>query len=162
LLIGIIFYGLVQCSSQKLLNSKKMSLTARLHITGHSNESTGSAVISCDYSFSQEIDDSGRVMSRVKGGLINLTLRGVDDPEIIQWMLTSNATKSGRISFSGVTATGPTRRIEFVDAYLVYYRETFNNQSDIVLHLSISARQISISGVDHANEWIRNNPQHDD
>lgn len=132
-----------------------MSLSARLHITGHSNESTGSEVLSCDFSFSQEIDGTGRVASNVRGGIINLTIRGVDDPEILQWSVTRNAIRSGRISFSGVIATGPTRRIEFEDAYLINYRENFTSQSDIVIYLTLSARSLSISGVDHSNLWVR-------
>jgi len=137
-----------------------MSLTARLHIVGHSNESTGSPVLSCDFSFEQEIDATGRALSQVRGGTINLTIRGVDDPELLQWMLTRNSTKDGRISFSGVTATGPTRNIEFEEAYLVSYRESFTNQNDIVIYLTISARRLNLSGVNHMNAWIRDsNPE---
>lgn len=132
-----------------------MSLTARLHIEGHSNEDQGSAVLSCDFGFSQEIGNSGYPMSNVTGGIINLTLRGADDPEILQWMITTDSTKRGRIVFSGITSTGPGRRIEFEDAFLVSYQENFTNQNDIVIHLTISARSIEVSGVEHSNLWLR-------
>ena len=132
-----------------------MSLTARLHIEGHTNEDRGSAVISCDFGFTQEIGSSGYPTSNVRGGIINLTLRGVDDPEIIQWMTSQDSTKKGRIVFSGITSTGPGRRIEFEDAFLVNYQENFTNQNDIVIHLTISARRIEVSGVEHSNLWVR-------
>lgn len=133
-----------------------MSLTARLHIEGHSNEDTGSPVLSCDFGFSQDIDETGMVQSRVRGGIISLSIRGVDDSDILQWMMDQGSTKNGRIQLSGYSTTGvsgPRRRIEFEDGYLINYRESFANQTDVVVHLTISARKITVSGVDHENIW---------
>ena len=136
-----------------------MSLIARLHIEDHSNEDRGSDVLSCEFGFVQEISSSGHPTSIVRGGTINITVRGMDDPEILQWMINQDSLKNGRIVFSGITSTGPgrRRRIDFRDAFLVNYQEHFTNQNDIVVHLTISARSIEVSGVMHSNLWLRGN-----
>lgn len=36
-----------------------MILTARLHIGGHEKEEEGIPLLSCDYSFKQEVDERG-------------------------------------------------------------------------------------------------------
>ena len=36
-----------------------MVLSAKLHIEGHQNEEEGIQLLSCDYQFSQEIDQKG-------------------------------------------------------------------------------------------------------
>jgi hypothetical protein len=132
-----------------------MSLTARLHIEGHSNEQQGIPVLACDFSFSQDTDGRGMATSAIRGGVINVMLRGIDDPDIIQWMIGHDVLKNGRIAFSGITSTGPGRRIEFEDGFLVSYHESFTNESDITINLVISCRLLTISGVSHENQWTR-------
>lgn len=132
-----------------------MSLTARLHIEGHSNYDRGIPVLACDFSFSQDYDGRGMATSSIRGGIINVSLRGLDDAELIQWMIGVDMLKNGRISFSGITSTGPGRRIEFEDGFLVSYHENFSNESDITIQLVISCRVITVSGVQHENRWIR-------
>lgn len=131
-----------------------MSLSARLHIVGHSKEREGLKVLSCGFSFSQNTDGRGQRSSTVKAGLISVTLNGVDDAEIVQWMISPGILKNGKITFSGVIDTGPKRSIEFEDALLVNYFESFSDQSDISINLSISARIILVSGVDFDSKWF--------
>ncbi len=138
-----------------------MSLTARLHIEGHNNEQKGIPVLACDFNFTQDIDGRGKATSRIRGGIINVTLRGIDDSEIIQWMMTATALKNGRIAFSGVTSTGPGRKIEFKNGFLISYNEHFANESDITIQLVISAEYITISGIQHSNWWSHSNKGQD-
>ena len=132
-----------------------MSLTARLHIEGHSNEDSGIPILAVDFNFTQDYDGRGMATSRIHGGVINVTLRGIDDAEILQWMIGTDLMKNGRISYSGITSTGPGRRIEFEDGFLVSYHESFANESDIAIQLVISCRVITVSGVRHENTWFR-------
>jgi len=131
-----------------------MSLSARLHIEGHSKENSGIKVLSCDYSFSQDVDARGYKISKVRAGMINVTIIGVGDTEIIQWMISDNAKKDGKITFSGVIDTGPQRSIIFKDSLLISYNESFTDQTDIIINLTISARLIQISGVTHESLWM--------
>jgi hypothetical protein len=130
-----------------------MSLTARLHIEGHSEEQKGIKILSCDFSFSQDTDNKGRIASDIRAGTINLAIPGINDTEIIQWMLGKDIRKKGKISYSGVIATGPHKSIEFEDAVLVNYSESFSDQADVIIQLSISSRKITISGITHETQW---------
>lgn len=130
-----------------------MSLTARLHIQGHSKEEKGIKVLSCNFSFSQDVDNRGMTSSKVRAGLINVTIPGISDNEILQWMLSRDDRKDGRITFSGVIDTGPHRSLEFEDAVMVSYHESFSDQSDIIISLTLSARIIKVTGVTHESLW---------
>lgn len=130
-----------------------MSLTARLHIEGHSEEQKGIKILSCDFNFSQDTDNKGRIASDIRAGTINLAIPGINDTEIIQWMLGKDIRKKGKISYSGVIATGPHKSIEFEDAVLVSYSESFSDQADVIIQLSISSRKITISGITHETQW---------
>ena len=130
-----------------------MSITARLHIEGHSKEKEGIRVLSCNFGFRQDVDARGMQTSRVKPGLIILSVKGTEDAEIVQWMFGQDTMKNGRISYSGFTESGPVRKVIFQDAVLVSYSENFSDQSDIILNLTISARKITIAGVDFENFW---------
>ena len=130
-----------------------MSLTARLHIEGHSQQEKGIKILSCDFSFSQDVDNRGMTSSNVRAGLINVTLPGINDNEILQWMLGRDDRKNGKITFSGIVDTGPHRSVEFEDAVLVSYHESFSDQSDIIISLTISSRIIRITGVKHESFW---------
>lgn len=127
-----------------------MSITARLFIAG---QQKGIKILSCDFSFSQDVDALGNVNSRVRAGLINITIPGTDDTEIVQWMIIRDEMKDCKICFSGFIDTGPHRTIEFKDAYLVNYHESYKESSDIVINLTISARVINIKGVSHESFW---------
>ena len=131
-----------------------MVLSAKLHVEGHQNEKDGIHLLTCDYSFSQEIDQKGLPTSKVRGGIIGLSFASLEDSEIIQWMISEDADKNGKITFSGDNNTKPFKTLEFKDARLIHYHESFSDQSQMVLTLSISAREISISGVKYSNVWL--------
>lgn len=131
-----------------------MVLSAKLHIEGHQNEQDGIHLVSCQYSFFQNVDQKGLPTSKVHGGIIELSFVSIEDNEIIQWMISEDADKNGKISFSGDNSTKPFKTLEFKDARLISYRESFTDQMQMTTALTISARQISISGVKHMNSWL--------
>jgi len=131
-----------------------MVLSAKLHIEGHQNEQEGIHLLSCDFRFYQEIDQRGLPTSKVHGGIIDLSFASIEDNEIIQWMISEDADKNGKISFSGDNNTKPFKTLEFKDARLISYNESFADQSLMITTLSISARVITISGIKHSNTWL--------
>ncbi|TFH37374.1 MAG: hypothetical protein E4G95_04865 [Bacteroidia bacterium] len=131
-----------------------MVLSAKLHIEGHQNEKEGIHLLSCDFRFFQETDQKGLPTSKVHGGLVDISFASVDDNEIIQWMISEDADKNGKISFSGDNNTKPFKTLEFKDARLISYRENFTDQSQMITYLSISIRTINISGVKYSNTWL--------
>ena len=131
-----------------------MVLSARLHIEGHQNEEEGIHLISCEYRFQQETDKKGLPTSKVHGGKIDLSFASIEDNEVFQWMISEDADKNGKISFIGDNNTKPFKTLEFKDARLISYDEYFTDQSQMITKVSISARQIIISGVKHTNAWL--------
>jgi len=133
-----------------------MSVTARLYIKSHIKEEKGIRVLSCDFGFTQPVDEDGAPRSYVRAGLINISITGVNDNEIVDWMIFRGMNKSGKISFLGTTREGAqeeTKSLEFEDAYLVGYNESFTDQSEMVISLSISARKIKLSNTEYETHW---------
>ncbi|MGB8489515.1 MAG: type VI secretion system tube protein TssD [Bacteroidales bacterium] len=131
-----------------------MVISAILSIKGHKQENEGIHLISCDYSFSQSVDHKGLTSSKVRGGEINLSFVSIEDSEIIQWMISEEADRDGKILFVGDNNTKPFKTLEFKDARLISYTESFMDQSYMTTTLIISARQLILSGVKHTNAWL--------
>ena len=131
-----------------------MILSAKLHIEGHQNEQEGVHLLGCEYRFFQDTDQKGLPTSKVHGGIIDLSFVSIEDNEIFQWMISEDADKNGKICFSGDSNTKPFKTLEFKDARLISYHEKFADQSQMVTCITISARQLSISGVNHSNAWL--------
>ncbi len=133
-----------------------MSLTARLHIEGHEREREGIKILTCDFSFRQDVDNNGYISSSVRAGLINVTITGINDAEIVQWMLGRTIGKKGKISFMGITNSGvpqESKSLIFEDAILVNYSESFADESESLISLSLSARKITISNATWETNW---------
>ncbi len=135
-----------------------MVLSATLHIEGHQNEKVGIQLLSCDFGFSQETDQKGLPTSKVYGGLINISYVSLEDNEIIQWMISVDADKNGEIKFSAGTDTKDFKTLTFKDARLISYHESFADRSEMLTTLSISVREIDISGVKYSNAWLGYKP----
>jgi hypothetical protein len=130
-----------------------MILTANLYLAGHTTEKDGIPLKTCEFSFSQDVDQRGLPESSVRGGIIKLTYGSFDDPEILWWMVSSLADKNGKILFTGVESSKAFKTLEFNDARCVFYRETFNRDEEMITELTISARSITVSDVNHTNAW---------
>ena len=65
--------------------------------------------------------------------------------------------KEGKISFYGIdpqtAAQQETKTLSFEDGVLVNYYESFTDESDMTINLSISARAITLSNVKWETEW---------
>jgi hypothetical protein len=131
-----------------------MAFTATLHIKGHSKEQDGMHVISCDFTFNQKVDSTGVPISRVSGGIINIGLKNENDYDLVNWMISSSAKKSGKIVFSsGITDNQSFQTINFKDAVLINYQQIFSEEDEILVNLTISCREIEISGASFSNIW---------
>ncbi len=136
-----------------------MAINAKLFIEGHSKEHDGGIpVISYSLSFNQSVDESGYISSKVRAGLIHVSILATEDAEIIHWMLSNTETKNGRIEFTGFVPDGSAgsrdkRKLVFKDALLVDYSESYNELSNIMINMSLSARQITIAGERFESFW---------
>ena len=130
-----------------------MSLTARLHIEGHQNENKGIRVLACNFKFSQTTDQRGLPTSKVEGGKINVAIAVENDAELLHWMFTEAADKNGKIVFIGRENGKSLKTIEFWNGRLVKYYESFTDQSEVTVKITISSKKISIAGETHENIW---------
>ena len=130
-----------------------MAFSATLHIEGHPREQDGINVVSCDFSFDQQVDAAGVPISRVSGGIINIGLKNENDYELMQWMF-SNAAKNGKIVLSsGMADNQSFQTIGFKDANLINYHQSFSEESEVAVSLTISCREVEISGATFTNIW---------
>jgi hypothetical protein len=130
-----------------------MILSSRLHIEGHPKEQEGIPLLTCNFSFDQDIDQRGYPTSTVKGGVINLSFVSEDDSDILQWMFNREADKNGKIVFASTENTRPFKTLEFTNARLVHYDESFTRDVEMIMSLTISTRTLEISGATHINIW---------
>ena len=131
-----------------------MAFSATLHIEGHEREQEGFPVTSCDFNFQQVIDERGVPNTRVSGGVISIGLKNENDYELMVWMFYHDALKNGKIVFSSGSADNQSfQTIEFKEAVLVSYNQSFSEQSEITVNLTISCREVEISGATFVNLW---------
>lgn len=136
-----------------------MSISAKLFIEGHTKENNGIGVLTFHFGFTQTVDRVGNIKSYVIPGLIKLTIRGTEDPEIVNWMI-SNTRKNGRIEFTGFHDTQAKRKLLFSNGLLVEYNESFSDMSDIIISLSICATDITLSGEQFKSKWSEYDSSH--
>lgn len=133
-----------------------MSLVARLHLDQHPKKDKGIRVLSYSFNYSQDIDSNGLPSSRVRAGLINLTIYGLNDPDLVNWMLNRTMRKNGKIIFTGIGDSGipqETNSLTFENGILVSYSESFTDQSDMTISLGISCQKISIANASWETKW---------
>ena len=130
-----------------------MILIARLYIDGHETGNEGIPLLSCSYSFTQDVDERGLPKSMVKGGIINLSFISMDDADILWWMISHQSDKNGSIVFAGEEGERIFKTVEFNDARCVYYHETFARNTEMINEITLSAREITVSGISHLNNW---------
>ena len=130
-----------------------MAFSATLHIEGHPNEQEGLSVVSSDFAFHQQVDSSGVPVSRVSAGIINIGLKNLNDYDLMQWMM-SNATKNGKIVLSsGMADNQSFQTIVFKDAILINYHQSFSEESEVDVNLTISCREMEVAGATFVNIW---------
>ena len=127
-----------------------MSFKAKFEVDGNEYR-----VLKCDYSLKQTVDDTGRPSSTTRGGLINIVVESTDDTSLFEWMCDSYMRKSGKIIFNNRDEDSKLKELEFEEAYMVEYEESFDNVGSgaMIESLSLSARTIKLGNGEHENEW---------
>ena len=127
-----------------------MSFKAVLDIDGDQYR-----VLNCDYEFRQEVDATGRPSSTTRGGIIRVEIESTDDTSNFEWMCDSYMRKDGKITYNKRDEDSKLKELEFKEAYLVGYREAFDNVGDgsMTETLTFSARTVILGDGEHENEW---------
>ena len=124
-----------------------------------------------DLEFSQSIDQTGKVSSKVKGGVINVTVV-LDENylRLLQWMLDEKKAYDGSLKFyisdptssdssdddsSSSSDDNPAKKIEFKTGVLVRYHEYYSANafeaavSKSFIKLSITANEITMDQLEN-------------
>jgi len=127
-----------------------MALEAWMSFT---NDSNRIKILTCDFSFSQEIDETGKPSSRPQGGLINITVESTDKETLAEWMFSKMGMKDGKIEFQ--LRNNKTKVLSFKEGVCIAYNESFNAAGSIpmMVHFTISPNSIKLGSAEFKNEW---------
>lgn len=134
-----------------------MALQGELNIGGRNF-----GVVECAYEFNQSVDDTGKPVTRPKGGQITFVMPASSDDDVFfyNWMFNKTEVKSGFFRFV-VYSKGNKRcfkTVAFVNAYCVSLKDYFNDNDSRLMYttVTISAEIIrfgKLGGAMFTNEW---------
>jgi hypothetical protein len=112
-------------------------------------------VLSCSYSLNQQVDNTGRPSSVVRGGIVNLVTESTDDTSLFEWMCDSYLKKDATITFNKRDENAKLKELIIAEAYMISYEESFNDSGGgaMTQNFSLSARNIKMGDGEHENEW---------
>lgn len=113
-------------------------------------------VVNCSYSLNQFVDDTGRPSSTVRAGTIDLVVESTDDTTLFEWMCDSYMRKDGKITFNKRDEDAKMKELEFKEAYMVHYSESFSEGGvgSMQESFSLSAHSIKMGNGEIENEWV--------
>jgi hypothetical protein len=83
-------------------------------------------VLACISEMGQNINETGKATSSVRGGDLRLTLRGEGDDDTFQaWALDKEKKYSGSITFFKLDGAAKFREIKFDGGYITWFAESF-------------------------------------
>lgn len=119
-------------------------------------------VVECSYEFNQSVDDTGKPVSRPKGGTITFVTPSTSDEDVFfyKWMFNKTEVKAGIFRFCVYSQDNKRsfKSVEFANAYCIGLRDYFNDNDSKLMYttVTISAEIIRIGTIDSAtfnNEW---------
>ena len=119
------------------------SFYAELHVAGATYP-----VRHCAYAFTQATSERGRVVAKVRHGLVHLTLDVPDDDQLLDWAATPYKPLAGQVSFYDAKGGPVLETLAWEEGQCVAYQEEFSsgNQSQgaYVCHLTIAAPKLTL------------------
>lgn len=114
-------------------------------------------VLECSYHLERDFDQFGKPSSEVRGGTLEITVETTGTTFFSTWMMSSKLRKSGKIIFEDPTEDAELKVIEFEDAYMVFYEETFGSRGEngMVESFRLSAKKITVGDASHENAWYK-------
>jgi hypothetical protein len=119
------------------------SFYAELHVAGVTYP-----VRHCAYEFTQATSERGRVVAKVRHGLVRLTLDVPDDDKLLDWAHTPYKPLAGRVSFYDAKGGPVLETLAWEAGQCVGYQEEFSSgdqsQGAYVCHLTIAAPTLTL------------------
>jgi len=127
-----------------------MSFLSKLELDGDTYN-----VLECRYSFSQQIDNTGKPQGMPQGGEISIRIESTGNPELLGWMLDHNKTKDGKIIFYRRDAMSKLQELVFEKAYCINFTERFNanDNEPLQIEMQLIAKTFDVNGATHEKKW---------
>ena len=134
-----------------------MALQGELKIGGRTY-----GVVECTYEFNQSVDDTGKPVTRPKGGQITFVMPSTSDDDLFfyKWMFNKTEVKAGIFRFVVYSKSNKRsfKTVEFANAYCISLKDYFNDNDSKLMYttVTVSAEVIRIGTLDSAmftNEW---------
>ena len=121
-------------------------------------------IVECAYEFNQSIDESGKPITRPRGGTITFVMPTTDDDDTFfyNWMFKKTEVHDGTFEFD-VFVDNNTRRtksVSFFNAYCISLKDYFNDNDGRLMYttVTISAERVSVGKglfgkTEFNNEW---------
>lgn len=106
--------------------------------------------------FNRKTDNKGRPVTSVMGGRVTFSIEATKDTEILEAMIHSQFKPiSGKIIFYKTEDNSAFRVIEFKCAYIVYYKEVFNEDKKrpFLTTITLSADILIVGNAFLTNSW---------
>jgi Hemolysin coregulated protein Hcp (TssD) len=115
----------------------------------------GYEVVMCDYALWQSTDDKGRPSSIVNGGGVILKIISTGDSLLPTWMLDPfRQIPNASITFMRTDVEAKMKEVLLRDVYCLKYTDKSHSASmGASTMITLSAREMTISGLTHTNNW---------
>ncbi|ADB40105.1 type VI secretion system tube protein TssD [Spirosoma linguale] len=113
-------------------------------------------ILGGDIGFTRSVDLKGRPSSHVMGGQFSFTIEVTDKSTLVEQMVNSQNKPfdKGSLEFTDAGDDGVTRKIEFENAYIVNYSESFSVAgAAYTCSLTLSAEKITIQTAVLDQRW---------
>ncbi|OAB78743.1 type VI secretion system tube protein TssD [Cochleicola gelatinilyticus] len=127
-----------------------MSFLAKLNIDDDEMN-----VLECSFGFEQGSDYTGRPSQKPRGGQISVLIESTNKTDFLEWMISPNMTKKGKITFFKRDHMSSLKTVEFSDAYCLKYNEDFNSidSQPLKTRILLSAKEVSVKDTVFRNDW---------
>jgi hypothetical protein len=112
-------------------------------------------IIRLNFSFTQQIDPTGKPCANPAGGIVQVTIDATDDSNLLlQWMISPDSTKDVTIFFNNFEMGKPTK-VLLEKAFCVGYQQTFQSygSNPMTIDLTLSAQKFTSGEATVEKKW---------
>lgn len=118
---------------------------------------SGYELTNCKFSFSQDIDDTGKACTEVLGGTISFTLAQLPPDTIVDWALDPRKYKNGAIVTLGHNEI-PQEKIFFENAACIDFSIEYTETGDAYMQTQVTIQAEFLTfdtGLTFSNNWTK-------
>ena len=131
-----------------------MSFKGMLELDGNSSKQY--RILNFNVRINQKMDQTGRPNANPGGGLFVITIESTRGSDFLDWVISPDMTKNGKIIFNDRDSNAQSLRTsEFTEAFCVDYVEDFSSESSSPMkcRIVISAKHIQSGTAEFEKKW---------